>query len=75
MSASSERGLSHDLVADAEGEPISLVVRRRWAQERPFEGMSTPVLQRKLRKGALSLPIADMVRRELAMRGEIEGWD
>ena len=47
-------------------------VSERMASARPYEGAYTGNLQRKLACGALRPEIADLVRAELARRGEPE---
>lgn len=42
---------------------------RRWRSERPYQGMSTAVIVRKLKAGALTSRANDHAMRELARRG------
>lgn len=50
-------------------------VRERMANPRPFEWSNTINLQRKLACGALRSEIAELVRAELAQRGEPDNLD
>lgn len=43
-------------------------IHRRWAQTRPFAGVSNETLEHKLRSVALQPHVRDLVRRELALR-------
>ena len=55
------------------GRSIAEVVRQRWASERPFVGTATEVLRRKLETDVLKPYAWEIVRRELARRGELGG--
>lgn len=68
--------LPRTVPAGEEGKPpISDEIRKRWAHDRPYEGIATPSLLWKLRSGALKPSSALLVRQELALRSQIEDWD
>lgn len=52
-------------------DTVRETIKRRWTSSRPFEGMTTEVIARKLKAKILTTKAADQAERELARRGHV----